>query len=162
MCKIVAVRSEYYRVKNQLKKLKSSEKDPSLKLESKKYKKFIRTKTNAYHKEFNKKLKNLKSTNPKEYWNILNKSSEGKQSASKISVECFANHFQKLGEVQNDTEDETNFDPNNIVHSINEDLNKDFFVTEIKLLISKLKSNKACGIDFIRNEFLKKLPHGYD
>ena len=34
----------------------------------------------------------------------------------------------------------------------------DFTVDEISKLICKLKNNKACGIDFIRNEFLKNCP----
>ena len=99
----------------------------------------------------------MKSSNPKEYWNILNKSTEGKRAESKISIECFADHFRRLGEAQH-TEEDVTFNPHDIVHSINEDLNKDFQVAEIILLISKLKSNKACGIDHIRNEFLKKCP----
>ena len=146
-------RSEYYKVRNQLKKHVDSE--TALKFEGKKYKRFINSKSKKYFKEFNKKLKNLKSNNPKEYWSILNKSIEGKQAVSKISIECFANHFKKLGEVNDSGDIETPFDPGSVDHSINEELNKDFTVAELKLLISKLKSNKACGIDNIRNEFLK-------
>ena len=41
----------------------------------------------------------------------------------------------------------------------NESLSIDFSLFEIKEIISKLKNNKACGIDFIRNEFLKRAPH---
>ena len=149
-------RSDYYRIKNRLKKIEGSEKD--LKIEGKKYTKFIQAKAKKYQKEFNKKLRNLKSTNPKEFWNILNKSSEGKHTLAKISIESFAKHFQKLGETNTDFDDEPAFDPRNIDHSNNEELNKDFTVNEIKFLISKLKSNKACGIDNIRNEFLKNCP----
>ena len=129
-----------------------------MKIEGKKYTKFIQAKAKKYQKEFNKKLRNLKSTNPKEFWNILNKSSEGKHTLAKISIESFAKHFQKLGETNTDFDDEPAFDPRNIDHSNNEELNKDFTVNEIKFLISKLKSNKACGIDNIRNEFLKNCP----
>ena len=150
-------RKEYYRVKNQLKPVIPADKVTLMKAEGKKYKKFINTKAKKYHKEFNKKLKNLKTSNPKEYWNILNKSTEGKKAVSKISIECFAEHFRKLGEVQADN-DEKIFNPTNINHSINEDLNDDFTPDEIKLLISKLKTNKACGIDSIRDEFLKYCP----
>ena len=149
-------RSEYYKVRNQLKKYADSEN--ALKTEGKKYKRFITSKSKKYFKEFNKKLKNLKSSNPKEYWNILNKSTEGKQAISKISIDCFAKHFKKLGEVNDSCDSENPFDPCNVDHSINEELNKDFTVAELKLLISKLKSNKACGIDHIRNEFLKYCP----
>ena len=132
-----------------------------MKAESKQYKKLINSKARAYHKAFNKKLYHLKSTNPKEYWNILNKSTEGKRVVSKVSLECFAEHFRKLGLSQDNShisEDEEIFDPREINHSINEDLNKEFTVPEIKSLITKLKSSKACGIDFIRNEFLKNCP----
>ena len=86
-------RSDYYKVKNQLKKYADSE--TALKIEGKKYRSFINSKSKKYFKEFNKKLKNLKSNNPKEYWSILNKSTEGKQAVSKISSECFANHFKQ-------------------------------------------------------------------
>ena len=151
-------RSEYYKVKHNLKLLNPPDKQRQMKAEGKKYKQFINIKAKAYHKDFNKKLKKLKSSNPKEFWNILNKSTEGKQAASKVSIECFAEHFRKLGETDVSTED-NNFDPTNINHSINEELNKDFLVDEIKLLISKSKSNKACGIDHIRNEFLKNCPN---
>lgn len=34
-----------------------------------------------------------------------------------------------------------------------------FTVEEVKVLISRLKSNKSCGIDQIRNEFLKHCPN---
>ena len=129
-----------------------------MKIEGKKYKRFIKSKTKKYFKEFNKKLKNLKSSNPKEYWNILNKSIESKQTISKISLECFKKHFQKLEEPDDTTSDEVPFNPHDVNHSINEELNKDFTAVEIKLLISNLKSNKACGIDLIRNEFLRYCP----
>ena len=149
-------RLQYYKTKNHLKKIANSE--GALKTEGKKYKRFIKSKTKKYFKEFNKKLKNLKSSNPKEYWNILNKSIESKQTISKISLECFKKHFQKLGEPDDTTNDEVHFNPHDVNHSINEDLNKDFTAVEIKLLISNLKSNKACGIDLIRNEFLRYCP----
>lgn len=76
--------------------------------------------------------------------------------ASKIPLECFTEHFRKVGLSQDQNDDEKMFDPCAINHSINEDLNNDFTEAEIKLLISKLKSSKACGIDNIRNGFLKK------
>ena len=149
-------RADYYKVKNQLKRIVGSEKE--LKSEGKKYSKFVKAKANKFHKDFNKKLRNLKSCNPKEYWSILNKSVEGKQAIAKISIESFAEHFRKLGETDNDDNNESAFKPQNIEHSINDELNKDFSVNEIQMLITKLKSGKACGIDLIRNEFLKNCP----
>ena len=149
-------RSDYYKIKNRLKKIEGSE--TKLKTEGKKYAKFIQAKIKKYHKHLNKKLRNLKSTNPKEYWNILNKTTEGKQAIANISIDFFAEHFKKLGDQNTDKDEVPAFYPQNIDHSINEELNKDFSVNEVTFLISKLRSNKACGVDNIRNEFLKNCP----
>ena len=42
-----------------------------------------------------------------------------------------------------------------IVRSANDELNVNFFTKEIADVIKKLKNNKPCGIDMIRNEFIK-------
>ena len=126
--------------------------------ESKKFKKFIKEKEQKYYKDLNKKIRNLKSTNPKEYWKLLNKDIEGRQERTKISLETFFNHFKDLGggreinrtEADNITE---GHDP----EIINENFDFDFTVEEIMSNIKNLKNNKACGLDHIRNEFLKHL-----
>ena len=70
-------------------------------------------------------------------------------------------HFKKLnsaeetGEASNDnlTEVVKKFSPKS-----NSQLNHEFDEQELSFLMAKLKDNKAGGIDWIRNEFLKKLP----
>ena len=67
----------------------------------------------------------------------------------------FAEHFEKLSNVQEGVSQDTSFDPRNISHSINETLNMDISVDEVVHIIRKLKNGKACGIDYVKNEFLK-------
>ena len=67
----------------------------------------------------------------------------------------FAEHFRKLANKQADAINSTYFDPILIDRSANDELNVNFTAKEIADVIKKLKNNKACGIDMIRNEFIK-------
>ena len=62
-------RNEYFRVKNILKKSKSN--DNRLKIESKKYKKFIRNTSRKYFKKFHADIRNFKTKDPKKFWNLM-------------------------------------------------------------------------------------------
>ena len=44
-------------------------------------------------------------------------------------------------------------------HSVNENINEEFTIDEIRLIIRKIKNGKTCGIDQIKNEVLKACPH---
>ena len=125
--------------------------------ESKKFKKFIKRKEKSYFNELNKKIRNLKSTNPKEYWNILNKSTEGRHVQPQIAIQVFLEHFKKLGKNSKNADVCENFD-SHFTGITNDEINIDFTLQEIVSNIQKLKNKKACGIDYIRNEFLKNLP----
>ena len=67
----------------------------------------------------------------------------------------FAEHFRELGNKQADANTSTDFDPILIDRSANDELNVNFTTKEIADVIKTLKNNKACGIDMIRNEFIK-------
>ena len=69
----------------------------------------------------------------------------------------FLEHFKKLGENSKNADVCENFDPH-FTGIANDEINIDFTLQEIAANIQKLKNNKACGIDYIRNEFLKHLP----
>ena len=69
-------RSSYFAAKNASKR--RGEKATSNKL-SKDFQKFLKSKRRDFTQEINKKIKNLKSVSPKDYWNILNGSAEGKK-----------------------------------------------------------------------------------
>ena len=148
-------RSEYFKIKNRLKKINNEECRAQLKLEAQKYKKVLKAKSKVYFKKLNCKIRNLKSNNSKEYWNLINRSSQSKKIMLDLSLEVFSDHFKKLSTV--DKEDENEKDKLTEVDkdSIDQELNVDFTLEEIQKLIKQLRNNKACGIDQIRNEFLK-------
>merc|ERR1711872_213406 len=64
-------RKHYIRIRNRLKKRKSFLDIATLKNESKIYKKIINKKRHTFNKNLHNKLRELKSTKPKEYWNLL-------------------------------------------------------------------------------------------
>ena len=102
-------------------------------------------------------IKKLKSTKPKEYWNLLNPKT--KNTNNDIGLQPLYEHFKQINNIPN--QENINFDPNNISVEGDEALNEDFTPTEINNLINKLKNNKSCGIDNIINEFIKFSPNDY-
>ncbi len=75
---------------------KSNEATEHRKTCSKKYKQTMNKSMNQYHKEMNNKIRKLKSTCPKDYWNIINNSNEKQEVINKLSCEIFAEHLKKL------------------------------------------------------------------
>ena len=149
-------RQEYYRVKSQLKFTSSSERLKKVKAASKKFKEMIKIKKRTFMTNLHKKIRNLKSNNSKEYWALLNKSTS-KQAKHSMSVEVLKEHFKKISTVDSQNTEPFDIDVSN--SSINEEINMEFNLDEIKSIIRKLKNGKACGIDHIRNEFLKHCPN---
>ena len=128
---------------------------------AKEFKKQMKTKEKLYYKQLNSRIRTLRSTNSKEYWSLLNKSTEGKKEYSKLCLQTFMEHFKKLNQADATSNDNnvTNQEaPIQNAAESNQELNFEFTAAEITKIISKLKNNKASGIDLIRNEFLKKSP----
>ena len=109
--------------------------------------------TRVYFRNLNKKLRNLKSNNAKQYWDIINKSDEGKKHMNDLSTKIFFEHFKKLS-YDSENGDEGNECPD-VQSNDNSELNIVFTKEEVKKVIKKLKNNMACGLDLVRNEFLK-------
>ena len=90
----------------------------------------------------------------------------GKKEGIKLSLEVFLERFKKLNEAPllyegPDAGDNPDLVTDNITNDsdeINEHLNAIFTSDEITANIHRLKNNKACGLDYIRNEFLKNVP----
>ena len=143
------------RVQNKLKQIKSVHSALQLKEAGKTYKKFIKTKNKVYHKKLTNRLRTPKSNNAKEFWNILGSNETSKSATNNIPLQNFGEHFRELDNKQADANDSTDFDPILIDRSVNDELNASFNTKEIADVIKKLKNNKACGIDLIRNEFIK-------
>ena len=66
-------RAEYFKLKNKLCKLRTEEAKTTLKMEANKYKRFIKTTRKSYFRNLHERIRNLKCSNPKEYWNVINK-----------------------------------------------------------------------------------------
>ena len=64
-------RAEYMRIKNRLKKIKTDEARGELKARAKAYKKIINRARKSFRKKFHKTIRNLKSNNAKDYWDLL-------------------------------------------------------------------------------------------
>ena len=118
-----------------------------------------------YYAELNKKIRPLRSHNAKEYWKLINKSTEGKQEYSKNFFASIPRSFKKkLSQIpdQDASLDCPRLDNQIIKHVAAEQesncLNELFCEGEINDNIKKLKTNEASGLDDIRNEFLKHAP----
>ena len=98
------------------------------------------------------KIHNLRSTNPKEYWKIIN--SGRKQISPNISINVLFDFFKTLntGEPENEggppVFNQDTDDLNNIINAL-------ITIDEIKSAMKNLKNNKALGEDLIANEYLK-------
>ena len=120
---------------------------------SKLYKKDINKKFRDYQNGIISKIRSLESSDPKQYWAILNKGSNYKQSLHNISTEVFLEHFKKLNIVHEESEYE-DLSSEEITH-LNDELDEPISEGEVLKAINSLKNNKSCSDDMILNEFLK-------
>ena len=154
----IQARQNYLKVKNRLKRKGNKS------MANKETKKFIKSQERLYYVELNKKIRYLRSNNAKEYWKLINKSTEGKQEYSNIALQTFLDHFEKLSQnPDHDVPSNCTVVDSHRLKSVameQEDncLNELFCEGEINDNINKLKNNKAGGLDEIRNEFLKHAP----
>ena len=114
-----------------------------------------------YHKDLNIKLKELRSSNPKEYWRILSNDGKNKEDTlinSHLNILELTQHFKGL----NDADPVSKNIEADILQKANLDVDRNtapinayFTEEEILISINKLKNNKAHGIDLIINEYIK-------
>ena len=125
--------------------------------EAKLYKIFIRMKINLYNKNLHDKLRNLKTNNSKEYWDILNPKKH--QANNSINLDPLYAHFKAINDQA--VAGDRNLTVDDIPEGGDEILNNDFTLIEIYKLSNKLKNNKSSAIDNVINEFLKYSPENY-
>jgi hypothetical protein len=152
-------RKAYHRAKNAYAIDKTLASKNKIRAASKKYKAQISKEYKLYHKSLVNKIRNLKSSDPKEYWALV-KGIENNLSIdqeSKIPMDTFTDHFRNLNSAREDNSDtEPSFTQS--IES-NSSLDKPFTENEILDVIKKLRNNKACGLDRIINEYLKNTAH---
>ena len=144
---------------------KSLQKDPKnpflrglFNKEKKAYKKLLRHKKQLSKDRLISELSVLGSTNPKMYWQIIDKlrnPDENEPLSSDIPTEDWVTHFKNLS-LQSYADDSLNEEIENLeINNPECTLNDAITIREIKLNIKKLKNNKACGEDLILNEMIK-------
>lgn len=144
---------QFRRFKCQNRRIRSAENLQACKIAGKSYKKCLNKHFSDYKKEFIKKIRGLKNSDPKSYWKLLNKSDSCKPVVQKISLDVFTEHFKKLNQ-GNNTTDGLEIDPN-LISENNLELNSEITEPEVLKCLNSLKLNKACASDLILNEFLK-------
>ena len=155
----VSKRKEYLSAKNKLKLANSDVSKAQVMELAKSYKRCIREAKLRYNNELHIKLKQVRHDNPKEYWDILKRPLQNKFSQCTVPLQTSMAHFKNLS-YDPGAFLGTQTDPLTLVNSssICDVINRPFEEDEIATQIRKLKNNKACGIDGIRNEFLKHSP----
>ena len=126
---------------------------------AKKYKQILREAKTEHNKALHSKLRTLKSSNPRDYWKLINISNK-QQTEIDIGLDALKDHFQQLSQQQNPTSQI----PSSEIYSqhsssdMYNEINDPITVEELLKSVKKLKNNKAGGIDLIINEFFKYCP----
>ena len=119
---------------------------------AKAHKRLLRKEKRKFEKELNAKIRNLKSTDPGKYWNIINPRNK-RAKIGNISMDAAWSHFKDLNKDDSDISGEVTENSAN-----NHIINEPFTIEEIRKHVKSLKSNKSPGIDLILNEFIKNCP----
>ena len=117
----------------------------------KEYKRVLDKSIKEHRKNLKNKLADLRSSNPKDYWKILN--CREKKNKVHVSMDDLHDFFKELN--SDHTSDNTidHFDLEN--NTSNDTINGIITKEEIEKAISKLKNNKSSSDDEITNEFIK-------
>jgi len=139
-------------------------KDPAIRtsylLQKRQYKKLVKNKNKEFKQQILNQLETLQSSNPKEYWKLINKLREidkdGTKKKNEPDFEALIKHYEELNEnISNDQEGTESISKkiklleNNI--SAKQCLDKSITIEEIKHNIAKLRVGKSCRPDNILN-----------
>jgi len=142
-------RKIFHKAKSKYKASKTSDNKNNLKKQSKRFKATMKKYFSKFKRENISKLKNLKTSDPRKYWQILNRKNRNEV---KASLEDLYAHFKNVNFDENVENTGENIDVEE--NSINE-LNSEITIEEVEQCVKNLKNNKASGIDKILNEHIK-------
>ena len=93
------LRREFKNGRNIYRRTRLIEDEEDARLAGKRYKREVNKQFAKYRKDFNHGIKSIKSTNPNEYWKIINSKGavEKADPPSEALMGAFANHFERLG-----------------------------------------------------------------
>ena len=118
------------------------------------YKKTPDKSLRTYRINMKNKLKRLRTSNPKDYWNILNSNRHSNDNKNTIDINSLFDYFKQLNS-NGDENGEYKLEdilPN--MDSTNDELNSPITGEEIKRCIIKMNTNKSPGNDCIINEYI--------
>ena len=143
-------RKIYHKHKNKFHRNRCQENNTAMKNSRNKYKVILRKAVAKHKKSVQKKIRNLRSNNSKDFWRLINKREKDKIT---IPLAELKSHFEKVSSCT-DNSTELKFDklPINAPNAL---LDKCFTEEEILAGIKQLKNGKSKGVDDIYNEYIK-------
>ena len=150
-------RNLYHRALRLYNKYKTDNYKHLMKSVSKDYKRVMNKNKKRFDQDRIDRIRNLKSTNTKDYWKLL---IDGKRTPTQASLDDLFEHFKKVNN-PNETDEHTETPiTDDEQETINEKINEPITESEIISAVKSLKNNKSSGIDEILNEHIKSsLPH---
>lgn len=94
------------------------------------YKKVLDKSIRTHRQKIRNKINNLKATNPREYWKIINSSK--KKNSPEIPIDILFDYFKKLNEKGDDIDDSDINQNNNRVRELNNIINAPITREEIE------------------------------
>ena len=153
------LRTEYFKLKNLCRKERKINWKVVLRIKGKELRNYYRKCRTEYERNFHRKIRNLKRSNPKEYWKALNISKKNHATVgSVIGPQKFADYFETLSATTDYKKNNDALEPDKMFLQNNEILNASISIEELRNEVRKLKRNKSSGVDNIINEFLKTCP----
>ncbi|MEW8546030.1 MAG: reverse transcriptase family protein, partial [Candidatus Thiodiazotropha sp.] len=147
-CKIA--RKRYHRARHIFNLHKDMRSRADLKTQCKNYKQTMNKYINLHKKQKAKRLRDMHTKNPKEYWKYLN-SLNVKSEKAHPPLNVFYEHFKNINQGDHPHENYSYTD----YMVDNDQLNNKITVQEISKCIKNLKNGKCSGEDRILNEFIK-------
>lgn len=148
-------RKKWHQARHTYKTVRSEVNKTSLNNASKMYKNTMKKHYVKFKRNNVKRLRNLKNSCPKKYWQIIN---GNKTEATSATLENFHSYFKKVNSGQTQEVNNPNVQSNEFINNEqtqNEFINQPFTIEEIQNAIKCLKNNKACGFDSVLNEHIK-------
>lgn len=149
-------RNRYHNARRRYNINKNEYNKKQLKCISKEYKTTINESIKCFKATQINKLTCLKSSNPKEYWKIINSIDKKEQPLAPLNdlYSYFKDINSKTFYDENTNQTEINSAPDDMAN-LNEEINQPISAAEILTAVKNLKNNKSAGIDNVINEHLK-------
>ena len=155
-------RRRYMKLKKMLGKQKTQEARDETRTAAKDYKHFIRSKSRKYYHDIHVSLRNMQSSDPREYWRVIQQTGE-KENGCDCPLSQLQEHFRGLNtavehEDQVYPSDASEERMNGVTRLCDDLLDRPFSLEEVSIARNSLKNHKSAGIDGVINEFLKNCP----